>query len=64
MMEIKLSFENLNKLAQRIIDTTKYMQSFKCDTPDICGKGAVCNSCWARSWAKETLNWIKSKNNK
>ena len=33
----------------------EYLTTFQCDKPGACGKGAVCNSCWARGWAGSIL---------
>jgi len=38
-----------------LIEGLKYLTTFQCDHPNACGKGAVCNSCWARGWAEDIL---------
>ena len=61
---VNLDFETLVKITENVIQSAKYMKSFRCDNPSVCGKGAICNSCWARSWAEDILSFIKESDGK
>ena len=57
-MKEELSFEKAINLLKDIKKTAKYMISFQCDNPKSCGSGAICNSCWTKSWAQDLLKQI------
>jgi len=44
------------KVVEGIKEDLKYLTTFQCDTPEACGKGAICNSCWSRKMAED---WLK-----
>lgn len=55
MSEESMTTEECQRLFIRLFKDLETMKSFECERPGACGKGAVCNSCWARRMASRTL---------
>lgn len=53
--EEPMELEETQRLFIRLFADLEYMKSFQCEVKGACGRGAVCNACWARRMAKRTL---------